>query len=227
MSRTAPRLALAVVIVCLLSVPARADFVTWSYTTTPAQAQFTADGSSVPTPTPWVPYVPKPTLNFIGEKSTIAVGDSNIVLADLTTTNTLPNVVTWTNRLWSVDLTLTDTASGNSYDFIFGGRINGSLSNSNSTFTNTFVGATTLTEQIGSNDYTVTLTTFSPPGPPSASNRGAISAFVSVSPASGGTGTISSIGTPEPSTMILAGLGLVGVVATRFRRRRQTSDATV
>lgn len=217
MVRNAPRLAVAVAIVCFLTVPARADFVRWSYTTTPANANVASNGGS------------SSTVNFIGDTNVTAVGDSDIVLAALTTTSSANpnNPATFTSKFWAVDLTLTDYTSGQSYDFLFGGRLSGMLSSSSSYFTTTFIGQASITAQIGANNYTVTLVSFSPPGPPSASNKGAISAHVNVSPASG-SGTISSTGSPEPSTMILAGLGLVGFVATQYRRRRsQTEEATV
>jgi hypothetical protein len=214
MGRLAPRLAVAVAAVCFLTVPARADFVRWDYTTTPANTSVASNGGS------------GSTANFIGDTNVLAVGNSNIVLAALTTTSSASptSPATFTSKFWAVDLTITDFSSGATYDFLFGGRLTGSVSSSSSYFTNTFIGQSSITAQIGANNYTVSLVSFTPPGPPSASNRGAISAYVSIAPASG-TGTIQSTGSPEPSTMVLAGVGIVGFVASRYRRRKVVAEA--
>ena len=64
----------------------------------------------------------------------------------------------------------------------------------------------------------VTLTNYTPPGPPNASNAGSISAHVTVTP---GNGHTSGGGTPEPSTLVLSclGLGFAGLASWRKRRR--------
>jgi hypothetical protein len=208
MARFAPRLAVALAGVCCLASPARADFVTWSYSTLPANPSVTSNSGA------------SSAVNFYGENNVLVAGNSNIVLAGLTTTSSAnpKSPALFTNRFWAVDLQITDTASGNTFDFLFGGKLNGQLSSASSTFTNTFIGMMTESATIGNNVYTVTLTDFSPPGPPSASNRGSIGAYVSVVQGSGGT--IQGDRAPEPSTLVLAGLGLAGLGAARWRRHR-------
>jgi hypothetical protein len=208
MGRFAPRLAVAVGAVCFLAAPLRADFVRYSYSSIPAAPSVTSNSSS------------SSAVNFNGENNVLAFGNSDIVLAGLTTTSTASptNPATFTNRFWAVDLEITDYTSGDSYNFLFGGQLNGQLSNASSTFTNTFIGLTSESATIGNNVFTVTLTTFSPPGPPTASNTGSIGAYVSVVQKAGGT--IQGDTAPEPSTLVLAGLGLAGFAVARWRRRQ-------
>jgi hypothetical protein len=215
MARFAPRF-LAVIATCLLSVFARADFVTYTYSTMP--------GTAVANPRTQTASLlsdagPGSAVNFTGETNVLAAGNSDIVLAGLTTTsNASPkSPATFTNQYWTVDLLITDNASGKSSNFAFAGLLTGQLSSMSSTFTNTFLGMQPLTATIGSNVYTVTLASFSPPGPPTSANRGSISADVTVTPGSGQT-IQGGASTPEPSTMVLAGLAVVGFVA-RWRRR--------
>ena len=211
--RFAPRLAVAVAAVCFLTAPVRADFVRYSYSSIPAAPSVTSNSSS------------SSAVNFTGENNVLAFGNSDIILAGLTTTSTASptSPATFTKRFWAVDLEITDYTSGDSYDFLFGGRLTGQLSKASSTFTNTFIGLTTETATIGNNVYTVTLTTFSPPGPPTASNTGSIGAYVSVVQGVGGT-TQGGDTAPEPSTLVLAGLGLAGFAAARWRRRQAAAE---
>jgi hypothetical protein len=206
MGRLAPRLAVLAA-VCVLAAPARADFVAYTYSTTPAAPSIASNTS------------PGSTLNFTGETNVLATGNSDIVLAGLTTTsNASPNSpATFTNKFWAVDLQITDTASGNSYDFLFGGRVSGQLTTMSSTFTDTFIGMQSMTAALGSNIYTVSLVSFSPPGPPTSTNSGSIGAYISVT--SGVVTVQGGSSAPEPSTLLLAGLGLAGFVAAHWRRR--------
>ena len=71
---------------------------------------------------------------------------------------------------------------------------------------------------LGDNNYTVTIRSYSPPGPPSASNYGSIAAHVDVT-----TLTPGQFNTPEPSTMVLSCLGLSFFGAASWRKRRQAA----
>ncbi len=67
---------------------------------------------------------------------------------------------------YTLKVNLTDLASNQSSLLIFTGSLTGSQSTRSATFTNTFNSPISLTEQIGANDYTVTLTTRArPPAP--------------------------------------------------------------
>jgi hypothetical protein len=104
----------------------------------------------------------------------------------------------------------------------FTGKLGGTFSASNSNITNTFTGTTTQTVTLGNFDYTISFPAnyYSPPGPPLASNAGSISAHVAITPATIVVGSL-----PEPSTMVLSGLGLALMGAARLRKRRQAVAA--
>jgi hypothetical protein len=63
--------------------------------------------------------------------------------------------------------------------------------------------------------YTVTIGPFAPPGPPTATNTGSISALANV--------TVSDV--PEPSTFVLSGVCLSVFGAGWWLRRRRASLA--
>jgi hypothetical protein len=81
---------------------------------------------------------------------------------------------------------------------------------------NAFTGQISQTVKLGAHTYTVNMGNFAPPGPPTASNAGSISAHVLVdqdpdgggSGGGGGGGGTGSQHAPEPCTLILGGLGL-------------------
>src|SRR5262249_61631571 len=105
----------------------------------------------------------------------------------------------------------------------FSGTISGSLSASHSNITNTFTGPTSQTTVLGGNTYAVTIGPFSPPGPPSSTNVGSISAFVAVTAPSGGNpgGNPPPPDSehPDPPTALLARLGVSfrGLASWRHR----------
>jgi hypothetical protein len=106
----------------------------------------------------------------------------------------------------------------------FTGKLGGSFSANNANVTDQFTGKTSYTWTApNGNTYSVTLNNFTPPGPPTASNAGSISAHVTVTP---GGGTISG-GAPEPSTLVLSclGLGFAGLRSWRKRRTQATNVA--
>lgn len=154
-----------------------------------------------------------------------AAGNSDIVATNLyvfsTASPTTPDNL-GAGAAYSLTLTLTDSASGqsssNAGNFTFTGLLTGTFSASNSNITNTFTSPTTESMVLGGNTYTVTIGPFSPPGPPSTTNiTGSIAAYVQVTPGSG-TGVQD---VPEPSTMLLAGLGLSFLGGAAWRKRRQ------
>ena len=141
-----------------------------------------------------------------------------------------------TNKPYSLDLSLTDGASQKSGKLTFTGLLNGSFSSSQANILNTFTGKTTKVLLLGRHLYTVFLDKFIPPSPTSA---GEFDAHVSIATnfrgycrtnGGGGSGTGSGGGgphAPEPSSLLLAGLGLTSLVAM-FRKKsaRGNSPAT-
>ena len=81
----------------------------------------------------------------------------------------------------------------------------------------------------GWSKYTVTLSSFTAPGPTAATpNPGSIQAIVAITPASspGGSGEDPSAA-PEPASLVLAGLGLPIVVLLRRRLKKDQVEATM
>jgi hypothetical protein len=132
---------------------------------------------------------------------------------------------------YAIGLALTDAASGANAALVFNGKFGGTLSGTNANVTNTFLGGTVTingstihftgtnvpTFALGNYNYNVSLTGYVPPGPPNASNAGSMSAHINVTNGNVTTATVS----PEPSALVLSGLGLsfAGLVTWRKRRR--------
>ena len=216
MKRSLLVIASAVGLLCLGGTRAWADptptpEVQWSYNFTPNQPFVNADNPTGGT----VAFTNEPTKN--------ATNSSDVVVSNLRVSSTAPATspdTLNTSGAWHVGLTLTDTASGASTTMGFSGKLGGTFSANNSNVTNTFTGTTTYNWTAPSgNVYTVTLNGYTPPGPPTASNAGSISAHVAVTPVNPGGGGIS--GVPEPSTFVLSclGLGFAGLASWRKRRR--------
>jgi PEP-CTERM motif len=202
-------------LLCLADGRAWADStsaqIQWTYNFTPSQSFVSSDSGSG-------------TVSFTNEPTKSATNSSDVVVTNLRVSSTSspssPDTLT-TSGAWKVSLTLTDAASGASDTMTFTGKLGGTFSSSNSNVTNTFTGQTSYTWKApNGNTYQVSLIGYTPPGPPTASNAGSISAYVSVTPASGG-GHTSGGGVPEPSTLVLSclGLGFAGLATWRRRRR--------
>jgi len=123
---------------------------------------------------------------------------------------------------YQLNLALRDQASGASGNLTFNGYFSGdlNLSPAGNTLTNNFVGPTTQTLQLGSNLYTVTIGPVVLPqvamGAPGWSTDGSISASISVQPATSAT--------PEPSSLLLACLGLPPLGLARWLRRKSVAN---
>jgi hypothetical protein len=201
----------------LAGTPAWADptpppEVHWTYNFTPSASFVQADGGPG-----------SGSVTFTNEPTKAASNSSDIVLTNLrvssTASFTSPDTLN-TAGAWKVNLVLTDSATGANTTMAFSGKLGGNFSADNANVTNQFTGKTSFTWTApNGNAYTVTLGNFTPPGPPTASNAGSISAHVSVTP---GSGSISGAGAPEPSTLVLSclGLGFAGLTSWRKRRTR-------
>jgi hypothetical protein len=191
-------------LLCLLSAAAaRADFVQWSYNWSRSPGQVFADGSTTS-------YI---TLS--DESQHTASGDSDIVATNLHTFSDAPpaDPAHFTNKGYTLTLSLTDLASGKSGQLVFTGQFNGDLSSQSANIANTFTGQTMQTIVLGSHKYTVVMNQYSPPGPPGESNAGAIAAHLK------SLITITNL-TPEPPAAALAGLGVVPLLGLAAWRRR-------
>jgi hypothetical protein len=180
--------------------------VNWSYNFTPTNTILTSG-----TGTGSISLSNQPNVN--------ATNSSDVVVTNLRLSSTAGtgSPDSFNNTAWQVKLQLTDLASGNSTTMTFSGMFNGTFSAANANVTNTYTGQTTQTWTApgSGNTYTVTMGSYTPPGPPTGpnSNAGSISAHVTVGP------QISSHA-PEPSTLVLSflGLGFAGFASRRKRR---------
>jgi hypothetical protein len=187
MKRSLTRLFAAALTVCLFAgARARADFVSWDYNWTPSSTAIYADN----------PTTGKITLS--NEPGGSAVGDSYVVATNIkTVSNADPSTpATFTNATYGLTMTIVDNASGKTGSLSFNGAFNGTVSSQSAIIMNAFTGPTTQSLQLGNHLYSVTIGPFAPPGPPSASISGSISALANV--------TVKDV--PEPSTLVLSGL---------------------
>jgi hypothetical protein len=203
----APSTRVAALALLLAMTPAaRADWIAWTYSWSNSPQTILADN---PTGGGEIILTNEPTLP--------AVGNTDIVATNIRTYSTAPSTApdTFTNKSYSLALTLTDTTSGQSGTASFTGVFNGTLTATSANISNTFTSATTVVMDLGANQYTVTLTAYTPPGPTGSTNVGAIGAHatVTVEPI-----TIASI--PEPNSLLLAAFG-VPLVWLRFGRCRR------
>src|SRR5216683_6093135 len=189
---------------------ARADFVPWTYNFGRSPVAVPADGSGTG------------GLSLTDESTHQADGTSDIVATNIRAFSSAPRTHpdTFTNSPYSLSLFLKDNASGLSTTLTFHGVFNGFISATSANVTTTFTAPLSETVVLGGNTYTVNLGSFSPPGPPDASNAGSISAHVAVNefspppppPPPPPTGEA-----PEPSTLLLSCLGLSGIGLAGWR----------
>jgi hypothetical protein len=186
----------------------RADFVSWSYNWTPSTLALPAD----------VPGTGG--LSLTNEPTKNADGTSDVVVTNIRGFSSASRATPdhFTHAGYTFTLVLTDLSSGQAAHMSFTGFFSGTLSATSSNIANTFTGVTTGTATLGGHTYVVTLGNYSPPGPPTASNAGSISAHVAVDEVRppGITGQA-----PEPSTLLLSCMGLAGLGASAWRRWRR------
>lgn len=171
---------------------ARADWIAWTYNWSASPADVLADNASG-----------GGRISLSDEPTRNVVGDSDIVATNLRTYSNAPasNPDTFTNKPYKLTLSLTDGDSSKSGTAIFSGVFNGTLASDSSNITNAFTSATTVVLDLGAHRFTVTLNSYTPPGPQGSVNAGGIGAHATV--------TVATIlQTPEPASLTLAGLAV-------------------
>jgi hypothetical protein len=199
---------IALTLLLLANAAARADPIQWSYNWSPNTLKLAANAGGTG------------YLSITDETTKSANGSSNTVVTNLRTFSTAPfNTPDGFNHAAvTYTLALTDKASGKSGSISFSGFFSGSISGSFANVQLTFTSPMTQSLTLGGNKYTVALGTYTPPGPPGASNAGGLNAFVTVAPSSGGGGVAG--GAPEPATLTMVGLALPFLGLYGWRKRR-------
>jgi hypothetical protein len=191
MSNAPSTRAAALAFILAMAPAARADWIAWTYSWSNTPQAILADNAAG-----------GGQITLTDEPTLPAIGNTDIVATNIHTLSTAsPSAPdTFTNKSYTLTLNLTDTASGQSGAVAFTGVFNGTLTASSSNITNTFTSPTTATLDLGSNQYTIILTAYTPPGPTGSVNAGAIGAQATV--------TVAPIHvvlqTPEPATLLLA-----------------------
>jgi hypothetical protein len=186
--------------------------VAWSYNWSPGSPAVTADGN------------PSAGVTFTNEPTKVAVGNSDIVASNIrvfsSATAAAPDVLA-SSGAYSLNLQLSVNDNGQAFTktLSFAGKLAGTLSAEAAQISNVFDGAMKKqTVKLGSYKFEVELIGYVGPGPQDQSNAGSISAHVTVS-------KITPAQVPEPSTMLLSGLGLTFLGGAAWRKRRAAKTA--
>jgi hypothetical protein len=146
-----------------------------------------------------------------------ASGTATVAATQLAAVSAAPanNPDTFTGEAYNLTLQLTDNASGQTGTLIFAGQLFGTLTATTANITSSFAKAT---QQIvlGADKYTVTVGPIAPPATPDSGTIGTLNATIS---AEGQSVTLPSE-SPEPTGLVLAGIGMAGAVVTRRLKRR-------
>jgi hypothetical protein len=189
-----------------------ANMIQWTYNFSPGAPAVFADGNE------------SAGVTFTNEPTKAATGNSDIVASNLrvfsTATATAPDMIT--NGEYSLTMTLstTDSTGVHTGTVTFAGTLSGTFSAENAGIANVFGPNSSQVLDLGSVRFTVDLLAYTPPGPPDQANAGSIAARVTV-----GDTTTEPPGVPEPSTILLGGLGLTFLGGVAWRKRRQARAA--
>jgi hypothetical protein len=203
-------LAGAVLIVALAASRGEAGMIPWSYEWNTHPIVLNADPPGPHGTSPGGIHLIPGAITITGSPDGVAHGSANITAVKLATFSFSPNSQPdrFNNAPYQLAVKLTDVNSQTFGSLRFSGVFNGSMTDSTVNLHTKFTSPIRQSLALGHNVYTVTLTSYSPPGPPSVGSEGNISAFVDVRPAHA----------PEPSSLMLAGAGIVGMALSRLRR---------
>jgi len=183
----------ALLAIVLVAAPVRADFLGWQY-------DWVASPSSIPTASGG-------NLNVIGFSGTNNTLLESVLAADIKASSLAAQTGAIASTPYTLTVTLTDTASGDSSPVTFNGTFSGSYAN----LSNSYTGPTTKQVLLGTNNYTVALGAFNPPSDDLP--VGLFTAAISVAP--------EPQAAPEPASLALAACALPGLGLALWRRRQK------
>jgi hypothetical protein len=199
--RYKPAVLFGIALFCLSATAARADHIQWSYSWSRSPEQVFADGSTTS-------YVA-----LTSESEVPAGGNTDVVAANLSVFSDAPDTAPakFTDKPYTLTLTITDGDSNASNSLAFTGEFNGQVTSDSSNVSISFTGQNTQSLTLGQHLYTVTMDAYAPPGPPGSTNVGSIGAHAIVA--------VQTL--PEPSSILLAAMALPGAGLFWRRRRRK------
>ena len=168
-------------------------------------------------------------ISFTNEDPHTAQGNSTIPATNLreaSTATSIHETLSASSGAYTLNLTLSLTDDTGLHQtavpLTFHGTITGDFSHDNTNLTNTFGSDHLQSVNLGAYTFTIDLNEFTSPGIVGSTNAGAISAHVTITPYSNPHPTQD---TPEPGTMLLAGLGMTFFGGAAWRKRRQARVA--
>ncbi len=155
----------------------------------------------------------------VSQEKGSAVGSTDYVASNLTTFSqasvATPSLLD-VNGAYTMTLTITDKASGESQSVDFAGKLGGKFGAGFAQVTNTYssLASKQLVFASSGNTYIIKLDQYTAPGNQTSGNKGSLGGFIQVV-APGGVQTV-----PEPSSLLLGGFGLSMAGLTWLRKRR-------
>jgi hypothetical protein len=191
---------------------ARADKIDWSYNWTPSSTEILSDSGQSKLILSNEP---------IGKASTTIGNSTDVVATNIKTASSVdPTILDkFTAQPFSLALTLVDEATKATGTVTFTGTFSGTLNSGAAKILATITGQTMQTINLGGSLYTVTMgqpNQYSAPSPPNSTNLGSLSASAQVG--------VTPADTPEPASILLAGMGLVGGAGYWWKRRAKKGE---